>query len=174
MPCLPFASPSNDSPYKLPYPAGTTAWVGQGFEGVFEPHRAYDFVLPEGTLVLAARAGTVVAVEDGHDGNCPFTQDCPNNYVRIRHGDGSAEDPHIESRYLHIQKGSAMVQAGDAVEQGQMIARVGNVGISLVPHIHFSLNVRGEPNPRPQFADVPCDDGYPQYFRTYISANQAK
>lgn len=170
-PCLPVDAPANASKYLLPFPNGTTAWVGQGYDGVFEPHHAYDFVLPEGTPVLAARDGVVTRVVDSHTGNCPFSQDCPNNLIYIRHGDGSAADPVVESRYLHIQTGSATVQVGQSVRQGDTIARVGNVGISLTSHLHFEIDQRGQPNIRGQFADIGCDDGEPQYFRFYTSRN---
>lgn len=39
----------------------------------------------------------------------------------------------------HIQHGSLQVSEGDKVEAGQVIARVGNSGFALGPHLHFQL-----------------------------------
>ncbi|MCK6483299.1 MAG: M23 family metallopeptidase [Phycisphaerae bacterium] len=161
----------NGSKYLLPWPEGKIAFVGQGFIGVFEPHLAYDFVLPEGTLVLAARCGVVTRVVDLHEANCPLTQDCPNNLIAIRHGRGDFADPHYETLYLHIQKGSALVACGEQVRQGQPIARVGNVGISMAPHIHFALRRVGASNEPAHFADIDTFDGEPQFLRFYRSRN---
>lgn len=161
----------NGSKYLLPWPEGKIAFVGQGFNGVFEPHRAYDFVLPEGTLVLAARCGVVTRVVDTHEANCPISQDCPNNLIAIRHGRGDFADPLYETLYLHIQKSSALVKCGEQVRQGQPIARVGNVGISMAPHIHFALRRIGGSNEPARFAEIESNDGEPQFMRYYRSRN---
>jgi pimeloyl-ACP methyl ester carboxylesterase len=44
--------------------------------------------------------------------------------------------------YAHLQSGSVMVQAGDRVVRGQVIARVGSSGTSGGPHLHFQVTDR--------------------------------
>jgi hypothetical protein len=39
----------------------------------------------------------------------------------------------------HLQCGSLQVAAGDRVEAGQLLARVGNSGFTLEPHLHLQL-----------------------------------
>lgn len=60
------------SPYKLPWKAGDTRFLGQGNQGLFshmcldgaQRVYAFDFALDQGEEVLAARAGTVVDFYD--------------------------------------------------------------------------------------------------------------
>jgi murein DD-endopeptidase MepM/ murein hydrolase activator NlpD len=47
--------------------------------------------------------------------------------------------------YAHLRAGSIMVKAGDRVQRGQAIARVGNSGNTLAPHLHF--HVMDTPSP---------------------------
>lgn len=134
------APPADDEAYYLPFAAGTTHWVGQGNFGAFnlsshQDQYAIDFVMPLDTAVLAARAGEVVVVRDDCPNvNCPFTPDtCCGNYVRVRHADGTV------ALYLHLRQGGSCVQVGQHVQRGDAIARSGNTGRSLAPHLHFSV-----------------------------------
>ena len=61
------------------------------------------------------------------------------NYVLIGHG--SAE----YSLYAHLQPGSVAVKAGDMVESGQLLGRVGSSGNSTEPHLHFQVCDQPEP-----------------------------
>lgn len=151
------------SPYRLPFPAGESAWVIQGNLSSFNhDDHAWDFVRECGTPVLAARAGTVTDVEDSHDGNGGSS---PNNAIEIRHSDGTV------GRYLHIQQGSARVSPGDAVTQAEPIANVGNVGNSLTGHVHFVVESGGNSLPV-SFNDVEDDAGIPRTFSSYTSGNR--
>lgn len=158
--------PRETSPYRLPWPAGTTWLCVQGNNAVVS-HRdqdglhAWDFAMPVGSDVLAARAGRVVRVVDEHDGN---GTDRPNNLVHIDHGDRTT------GRYLHLQKGGARVKVGDVVRQGQLIAKSGNVGRSMLPHLHFEVR-RGEATIPISFFDVTEDRGVPRMFHRYTSRN---
>jgi len=55
------------------------------------------------------------------------------NYVIIDHLNGEF------SAYCHLSQGTIAVKAGEAVKQGQVIAKVGNTGNSSAPHLHFQL-----------------------------------
>ena len=47
--------------------------------------------------------------------------------------------------YAHLQPGSITVHPGNTVKRGQVIARVGNSGNSIAPHLHF--HVMSTPSP---------------------------
>ena len=158
---------ASTSPYCLPYPAGQTWLCVQSNRGVVS-HRggeqfAYDFAMPVGSDVCAARAGEVVTVVADRDGN---GYRWPNNKVVVRHEDGTT------AAYLHIRKDGARVGVGDKVAQGQVIAASGNVGNSMLPHLHFHVtDPEGKGTMPISFSDVKGDRGIPRMFKWYKSAN---
>ncbi len=125
------------SDYVLPYPTGRAYQVLQGNCGGFS-HTvvsriafAYDFRMPIGEVVVAARAGVVSEVEESF-------QDFDNqsgheNGVVVDHGDGSV------ALYLHFTQDGAEVEAGDAVAAGDTLGFSGNTGFSTEPHLHFDV-----------------------------------
>jgi murein DD-endopeptidase MepM/ murein hydrolase activator NlpD len=124
--------------YELPYAPGGKFKVTQGYNGKFSHtgsnQYATDWQMPEGTLVLAARAGTIVRVKDDSDkGGASMDYDRFNNYVLIRHDDGTL------AHYCHLQKGGCIVHAGERVAAGDPIAHSGNTGFSSGPHLHFCV-----------------------------------
>lgn len=118
--------------YPLPWRGGPFR-LTQGVNGKyshFTPKGRYaiDIAMPEGTPILAARAGMVVKIENSQSGR----GDNPSgNYVRILHDDGTM------GVYLHLMRGSVAVREGTRVELGTQIARSGNTGNSTGPHLHF-------------------------------------
>src|SRR5436190_3460412 len=124
--------------YRLPYAAGNRYKVSQGYSGSFS-HKgsnqyAIDWQMPEGTPDFAARDGLVVKVkDDSNTGGSSMKYDPFNNYVLIRHNDGTL------GHYCHLQKGGVTVKPGQAVKAGQLIAHSGNTGFSSGPHLHFSV-----------------------------------
>jgi murein DD-endopeptidase MepM/ murein hydrolase activator NlpD len=162
-----YPAPAGSS-YKLPWPAGVTWLCIQGNRGIVS-HRGYeefafDFKMPEGSEVCAARGGTVISVEVSHDGH---GMNAPNNRIAIRHDDGT------HGVYLHLQKGGSLVRIGDRVGQGQKIGHSGHVGRSMMPHLHFHVLDPKKHETMPiSFADVPTDEGVPRMFHRYTSGNQ--
>jgi murein DD-endopeptidase MepM/ murein hydrolase activator NlpD len=53
------------------------------------------------------------------------------NYIKVLHDDGTY------AVYAHILMGSAVVQPGDKVKAGDILARAGSSGYSTGPHLHF-------------------------------------
>lgn len=121
-------------PYKYPLPwRGGPFRLTQGANGKyshFTPKGRYavDIAMPEGTPIIAARAGTVVKVENDQTGRGTNPS---GNFVRILHDDGTM------GVYLHLMKGSVVVTEGQHVPAGRQIARSGNTGNSTGPHLHF-------------------------------------
>lgn len=115
--------------YQLPFRSQPVR-VSQAFGGRYshtdaQNLHAVDFPLPEGTPVLAARAGKVMqVVENAPDLGC---------LVRVLHSDGSM------ALYAHLQAGSLQVRSGQSVETGQTLADSGNTGQSTGPHLHFAV-----------------------------------
>jgi len=155
------------SPYRLPWAAGQPHLCVQGNRGVVS-HRgwerfAYDFAMPVGTDVCAARGGKVVNVVAWHDGH---GHHWPNNLIAIEH------DDHTLGYYLHLRKDGSRVKVGDIVKQGQVIAESGHVGNSMMPHVHFHVTDASRKTTLPiTFSDVSKDAGIPRMFKTYTSGN---
>jgi murein DD-endopeptidase MepM/ murein hydrolase activator NlpD len=133
------------SPYRLPYDIGTGYLLGQGNCSLTGPTHfpssvykyAYDFLMPIGTRVTAARAGVVIDVERRFVDSTRIVGQ--ENYVFIRQEDGTV------ARYLHFTHDGPAVSIGDHVVAGQFIGLSGDTGNSRTPHLHFDV--------------VPCADG---------------
>jgi len=158
-------------------------------------HFAWDFDLPEGTDVLAARGGTVGLVADswpaGHCGGLTPIDNPPPGYlvspvmgnqgnlVRIDHGDGTS------ALYLHLSEVSdgiaAKARTGGRVVQGEVLGRSGRTGLTQCrPHLHFQVEttVRADwfTESLPiAFADrdviAQAPDGVPVEGASYVSDN---
>ncbi len=153
------------SPYRLPWEVGKTFLCIQSNRAVVS-HRgreefAYDFAMPLGTEIRAARAGKVIRVVAEHDGH---GYHWPNNLVVIQHEDGTL------GNYLHIRKDGSRVAVGDVIQQGQVIAESGHVGNSMLPHLHFHVTDKDRKGTQPiTFSDVLKDAGIPRMFKRYTA-----
>jgi len=47
--------------------------------------------------------------------------------------------PNVFTLYGHLHTGSLTVKVGDVVKAGAPLAKIGNTGPSLGPHLHFGL-----------------------------------
>jgi len=94
-------------------------------------HDGMDISAPLGTGVLAAGAGTVIAVE-----NDPMM----GTSITLSHEDGYL------TTYANLQP-EVSVRAGDAVSAGQLIGAVGDTAAAEAaqpPHLHFSVFHHGD------------------------------
>ena len=125
--------------YALPYRDGKHRVI-QGYQGAFSHTKgsndeyAIDWEMPSGTSVLAARAGTVVALrQESGEGGLESRLEHAANYLVIKHDDGTFAE------YLHLQKDGGLAKLGDRVQRGQPVALSDNSGYSTAPHLHFAL-----------------------------------
>jgi murein DD-endopeptidase MepM/ murein hydrolase activator NlpD len=130
------------SPYVVPYPVGTSYRVAQGncsgggHSGVYR--YSYDFDMPIGTSVTAARDGVVFEVRTGYlDGDLTPGHE---NFVKILHSDGQI------SAYSHLTTDGVLVKVGDVVRAGDPVGRSGNTGqTGGFRHLHFHVSTCSEP-----------------------------
>jgi len=98
-------------------------------------HEGIDFLASVGASVYACAEGEVFAVQPD-DGNAYGL------HLRIRHRvDGS------EYRTVYAHLSEALVSPGRRVHAGERIARSGNTGHSLGPHLHLTLKLAGAKTP---------------------------
>ena len=102
-------------------PAGYDGMAG---EEAF--HRGTDLACSEGTLVLAAMNGVVIAARRSAT---------YGNYLCLSHSGGQ------ETLYAHLQY--LFVRAGEVVQAGQPLGTAGETGRSTGAHLHFELLEQG-------------------------------
>ena len=96
------------------------------FNGRRAHHSGIDFAGKMGSDVVTVAAGVVTysARRSGY-----------GNLVEINHGKGYV------TRYGHNSE--LLVEVGDTVKKGQVIAKMGSSGRSTGPHVHFEVLVNG-------------------------------
>lgn len=90
-------------------------------------HPGVDLAAKMGTPVAAASGGTVT-----HAGPAGTY----GNLVMIKHDNG------FETRYAHLS--AVDVKAGQRVEAGELVGKVGSTGYSMGPHLHFEVRKDGK------------------------------
>jgi murein DD-endopeptidase MepM/ murein hydrolase activator NlpD len=117
------------SPY---YPFGTNN------QGQYLWHHGIDIQNPMGTPILAVGDGVVVRA--GPDTVIPFGPSLNffGQAVLIRHEQGWG-DMSVYTLYGHVSK--ILVQEGQMVKAGDVVAEVGQGGVALGPHLHLEVRV---------------------------------
>src|SRR6185437_8761961 len=94
-----------------------------------------------GEEVFAVADGTVVSVRDDKPETVPnlpmkpkAQDDYGGNHVILEIA------PNVFALYAHLHPGSLVVKVGDVVKAGAPLAKIGNTGPSMGPHLHFGLS----------------------------------
>jgi murein DD-endopeptidase MepM/ murein hydrolase activator NlpD len=94
-------------------------------------HAGVDFPVPVGTPVYATADGEVAFVG---------TRGGYGNVVEVSHPLANRL-----TRYAHLSR--PVVQAGEAVSRGQLIAYSGHTGLSTAPHLHYEVRRLADDEP---------------------------
>jgi len=120
---LPTLKPIEDAWYSSNF-----GWRLDPFTGQQSFHEGIDFPADVGTAIEAAASGKVVFAD---------VHPAYGKMIEIDHGNG------LVSRYAHCS--ALLVNEGDFVMRGQLIAKVGTTGRSTGPHLHFEVRLNGVP-----------------------------
>ncbi|MDR1284588.1 MAG: peptidoglycan DD-metalloendopeptidase family protein [Campylobacteraceae bacterium] len=96
----------------------------------YRAHLGIDYAAPMGTSVKAAGDGKVAFVG---------TMNGYGKTVKITHEGG------YSTLYAHLNGFAKSLKSGSSVKKGQVVAYVGNTGISTGPHLHFGLYKNNQP-----------------------------
>jgi murein DD-endopeptidase MepM/ murein hydrolase activator NlpD len=115
-------------------------WISSGYGSRTNPltgkrqfHQGVDIPGHSGSQVVAVADGVVL--QSKYAGSYGWT-------VELNHGDG------LQTQYSHNKEN--LVEVGDTVHKGQVIALLGSTGRSTGPHVHFEVKQSGKTvNPYP-------------------------
>ena len=153
-------------------------WGGDRLETnyhIIKPNErwAYDILIPPaevrssrledygiyGAKVMAPASGTVVSVNNDEKDLVPGSDDFQSmagNHIYLR-----LDETGTFLNLAHLKKGSIKVKEGQHVNEGDVLAQVGNSGSSSEPHLHIH-HQRQDPSNTSMF----LTEGLPLYFRT--------
>lgn len=118
--------------HPLPQGRKTSGFSPKRWHPILKRYRAHlgnDYAAPKGTPVKAAGNGVIsfIGVQSGY-----------GNVIEITH------DSTYKTLYAHLNGFAKGLKKGDRVRQNQVIAYVGNTGLSSGPHLHFGLYKNGQ------------------------------
>lgn len=139
----PQASPDPNARYRIPFENGRSFRVSQAPGGPMITHNdaqtanAIDVVMPEGTPIVAARAGFVIEIHEKSETRADLAG--RGNFVRIFHADATWAD------YAHLSRIASDLLPNARIDAGTLLGYSGNTGQSSGPHLHFHVqhNDRG-------------------------------
>ncbi|WP_159428450.1 M23 family metallopeptidase [Thiomicrospira sp. ALE5] len=97
-------------------------------------HNGIDFAVPVGSEVFAPADGVIKIVSQSHSAGQYIVMSHKNSY---------------ETLYLHLQ--NSLVEVGQKVKSGQVIAKTGATGIVTGPVLHWEVRKNNQPQ-EPSFA----------------------
>jgi murein DD-endopeptidase MepM/ murein hydrolase activator NlpD len=162
--------PASNCFYRLPWGDGEIEQVTQGNSTpITDPANppshccppqnfAFDLVFQDGETIYATRGGIVGDVVESNTMNfnpCVNgpSADGPSNFVRIDHPGGRY------SYYAHVEANSVVPAEGSVVQRGAQLAKVGNVGRSCGPHLHYQVAIDSTSTIYGQTAQI-CFEGW--------------
>ncbi len=111
-----------------------SGWISSGFGRRIDPfngdlawHQGVDFATGVTGVEVSSVASGVVTFAGERNGF--------GRLVQVNHGNG------YESLYAHNQE--ILVNSGDIIKKGQIVALSGNSGRSTGPHVHFEIHKNG-------------------------------
>ena len=124
-----------DKLYVLPYPIGKAYICTQGFNSSYSHFGTFsyaiDFGMPIGTLVTAARRGSIVYILESYS---DYDQiEGHENVVIVMHEDSTY------ARYVHLTLNGALVHMNQIVVPGDTVGLSGSSGTNGGPHLHFDI-----------------------------------
>ena len=125
-PLPPLVSPIAD--LKFAQIGASTGQKINPFYKVLSEHGGLDFIVGQGTPVLASGDGTVTDVRRSGKGL--------GNVIEITHGGGYV------TLYAHLE--DIAVRKGEQVKAGRRIANVGISGNTFAPHLHYEVHRDGK------------------------------
>jgi hypothetical protein len=124
-------------PLQIPWKCGNVEYCTQAHNGGSHTGQsawAWDLSLQEGEEIWAATAGVVTHLRmDSADGGCSTTYSGSANYITVDNGDGTS------IAYLHMLPNTSPLAVGEAVEVGDLVARVGATGYACGAHLHMQV-----------------------------------
>lgn len=120
--------------YSLPFSAKIPLKIELNSIAHVGPYEyAVDFLMPEGSEVLAPRPGLVVKIKDDSNKGGPskeFENDA--NYITLAHCNEF-------SQLVHFRKDGIFAKEGEEVKEGQLLGYTGSTGWTYEPHLHFMV-----------------------------------
>lgn len=125
-------------PVKQGFMSSRYGFRANPFNGGLDFHAGVDFAAVIGTPIYTTGAG-IVSYSGSRGGY--------GNVIEVTHMDGKV------TRYAHCNK--LLAKVGQVVEQGDIIAEVGNTGNSTGPHLHYEVIENGKQiNPAPYLIEL--------------------
>lgn len=97
------------------------------FTGLKQHHKGVDFAGQDGRDIVAVAGGVVTFSGNQHN---------YGTMIEVNHGNGYI------TRYAHNK--ANILNIGDRVKKGQVIAKMGSTGRSTGPHVHFEVIKNGK------------------------------
>lgn len=92
-------------------------------------HKGVDYSVPVGSAVFATADGVVDMIQSrGNESGLT---------LKLAHGSG------YSTTYAHLDR--IIVNVGNRVQRGDIVAFSGNSGLSYAPHLHYQVNLGKEP-----------------------------